>query len=401
MYQNVSCWQDAPSCKETPLSPPFRPDRNPLRARLLDALLTTEREQRIRLAMTGLAAVLMLCCMGAMYLAVASGLTPARPVHWWALACCSGLLLVYALIRSGYSRRWQDPAMTMFQNLTATGAVAVAYVIAGAARGIVLPIVAVILMFGIFGLQPRQMRILLVCGLAMFGTAISWVQWGGTQPAPPLALSAAYMLMIAVVLVAGTTLSLRIQAVRSRLHQQRNELSHAVDQVRQLATRDELTGLPNRRHLNELLHERLQHARHGGPQLQLALLDLDHFKAVNDTHGHAAGDEVLRIFARTIASGVRCSDTVARWGGEEFILLMTETAPADGARLLDRLRERVAALALQLPTGTARLTFSTGVACLRPGEGAQELLRRADEALYQAKASGRDQVVWAAGDAPE
>ncbi|AVP58925.1 GGDEF domain-containing protein [Pulveribacter suum] len=351
--------------------------------------------------MTVLAALLMLCCIGAMYLAVASGLTPARPVHWWALVCCTGLGTVYGLIRSGRTRHWRDPAMTLFQNLSAMACVAAAYVIAGQARGIVLPILAVILMFGVFGLTPRQMVGVLAGGLLMFGAAVVWVQVRTAPGAQPLALAAAYLMMIAVVLLAGTLLNLRAYATRQTLRKQKAELARAVEQVRELATRDELTGLPNRRFMLEMMHLEIQRARRSHRPLLVAQLDLDHFKAVNDTHGHAAGDAALQAFARTVAACVRSADVLARWGGEEFVLLMGNTTAAEGTCLLTRLREAVAAAPVALPSqDTARLTVSIGAAQLRPGEGMDAVLQRADKALYAAKRQGRDRVVWAPGDAP-
>ncbi|WP_409519919.1 GGDEF domain-containing protein [Pulveribacter sp.] len=370
-------------------------------ARLLDALLTRDPYQRIRLAMTVLAALLMLCCIGAMYLAVAAGMVPAWPVHRWALVCSSGLVVVYALIRSGYSRRWRDPALTLVQNVTAMACVAAAYVIAGQARGIVLPVLAVILMFGVFGLTPRQMVWVLVYGLVLFGLSIAWVQWREPQQ-QPLALAAAYLLMIVVVLLAGTFLNMRAHAVREKLRRQKAELARAVEQVRELATRDELTGLPNRRFMMEMLQLEIRRSQRSQHSLLVAQLDLDHFKAVNDTHGHAAGDEALRAFARTVTRCVRSSDVLARWGGEEFVLLMCNTPAAEGTRLLERVRRAVAASPVALPgLATVGLTVSIGAARVQPGEGMNAVLQRADKALYTAKRQGRDRVVWAPGDAPE
>ncbi|PZU35853.1 MAG: GGDEF domain-containing protein, partial [Acidovorax sp.] len=140
-------------------------------------------------------------------------------------------------------------------------------------------------------------------------------------------------------------------SARARLRSQKRELAAAVEQIRELAIRDELTGLPNRRYMLEMM--RLEHARaqRSRQPLLLAQLDLDHFKAVNDTHGHAAGDVALQSFAQTVHGCVRASDLLARWGGEEFLLLMANTHPADGTRLLERVRATVAATPVALPGG--------------------------------------------------
>ena len=142
-----------------------------------------------------------------------------------------------------------------------------------------------------------------------------------------------------------------------------------------------------------LEHARAQRSRQ---PLLLALLDLDHFKAVNDTHGHAAGDVALQSFAQTVHGCVRASDLLARWGGEEFLLLMANTHPADGTRLLERVRATVAATPVALPGGTQlSLTVSVGLAELAPGESTAALLQRADAALYGAKRLGRNRVLLA------
>jgi len=256
-------------------------------------------------------------------------------------------------------------------------------------------------MFGVFGLTPRQMVGVLACGLAMFGLAIAWVQLSPAHAGQTVALAAAYLLMIVVVLLAGTFLNMRAHAVREALRTQKAELARAVEQVRELATRDELTGLPNRRYLSELLHLQALQAQRSRQGLLVAQLDLDHFKAINDTHGHAAGDRALRTFARAVVSSVRASDILARWGGEEFVLLMADTSAEEGARLLARVLAVVAALPIALPSGAlVRLTVSIGAARLHPLESAEAVLHRADAALYEAKRQGRDRVAWAPGDAP-
>lgn len=374
--------------------------RRGLAQRTLDALITTDPHQRIRLAMAGLSALLMLGCIGAMHLVAAAGLTDPVPVYWWTLACGAGITTVFVLIRSGASRRFADPSLTLFQIVYAIACNAAAYVIAGPARGIAPPILAVIMMFGVFGLTPRQMVGVALYGLVAFGAAGAVVQWWHpawlSPDSQPPALSAAYLVMIAMVLASSTFLATRVHSARARLRSQQRELAAAVEQIRELAIRDELTGLPNRRYMLEMMwleHARAQRSRQ---PLLLALLDLDHFKAVNDTHGHAAGDVALQSFAQTVHGCVRASDLLARWGGEEFLLLMANTHPADGTRLLERVRATVAATPVALPGGTQlSLTVSVGLAELAPGESTAALLQRADAALYGAKRLGRNRVLLA------
>ncbi len=359
----------------------------------MDVLLTTDRQQRIRLSMTVMAAVLMLCCIAALQLVAAAGLADAVHVHWFSVVCSLGLMGVYGLIRSGYSLRWDDPALTFFQIVSSVSCTAVAYVIAGSARGITLPILAVILIFGVFGLSPRQMLFVLFYGMVVFGIALSIAQWSAGCGTQPLALTAAYTMMIVVVLASCTFINLRVLASRRR----KMELAQAAAKERERATRDELTGLHNRRFMLEIMGLEGARAQRSHQPLLMAQLDLDHFKSINDTYGHDAGDRVLTAFAQTVTACIRSTDILARWGGEEFVLLMASTSAADGVALLERVRAVVQACPVVLETGTTiHLTVSIGVAQLQPDQETPiGLLRRADEALYAAKAQGRNRVVCA------
>ncbi len=165
----------------------------------------------------------------------------------------------------------------------------------------------------------------------------------------------------------------------------------ALEQERMLSQTDGLTGLFNRRYFDSRFAERLGPALAGGPVLALILFDLDHFKNVNDTYGHAGGDETLREFAKVLRSSARDQDVVARFGGEEFAILIAgnsiHAARAVAARVLERVRARVA-------VGALRTTTSGGIAlCPVDGTTMDELIRSADRALYAAKRSGRNRIL--------
>lgn len=163
----------------------------------------------------------------------------------------------------------------------------------------------------------------------------------------------------------------------------------------QLATTDAVTGLYNRHYMNSHLETLLRSARHNSKPLSLAMLDIDHFKPVNDTYGHAAGDEILQEFARRIARNVRGVDLAARYGGEEFVVVMPDTSLADSMIIAERLRHTVCDQPFILSDGTElNITVSLGLANLIDGmETAGDLLEQADSALYQAKNEGRNRVV--------
>jgi diguanylate cyclase (GGDEF)-like protein len=185
---------------------------------------------------------------------------------------------------------------------------------------------------------------------------------------------------------------MRLQKMRVRLHFQKSELEAAIAHIHRLATHDELTGLVNRRHMQELLEtERLRSQRTLAPWC-IVLLDLDHFKHINDIHGHAVGDDALRALGQHTNALVRKTDVLARWGGEEFVLLLPNTAQADAAVTIERLRAHFHSAPLRVRDITLNLSFSGGLTAHRGGETIAQMLERADKLSYRAKELGRNRV---------
>jgi diguanylate cyclase (GGDEF)-like protein len=171
------------------------------------------------------------------------------------------------------------------------------------------------------------------------------------------------------------------------------ELQEAHQLAHRMARTDELTGLNNRRAFTEQCERALEQARRYGRQLALVMFDIDHFKTVNDTYGHAAGDRVLQALAEAIERTVREVDVAGRLGGEEFAVMLPETGGVEAAALAERLRQAVAGLSVPHEGGGITFTCSFGVAART--EDVMELdtlLSRADEALYRAKRQGRDRI---------
>jgi diguanylate cyclase (GGDEF)-like protein/PAS domain S-box-containing protein len=166
------------------------------------------------------------------------------------------------------------------------------------------------------------------------------------------------------------------------------ELEQLRAKLTEQAVRDGLTGLHNRRHLTAVLDEHPQ-----GEQLSLVLIDVDHFKSVNDRYGHAVGDQVLVRLAQTLSGAARDVDTVARYGGEEFVVVLPGVDVRTAADRADGWRRQCASVVVDTPLGPLTVSFSAGVAQLSAGDAPDDLLRRADAALYRAKQAGRDQVV--------
>jgi len=165
-----------------------------------------------------------------------------------------------------------------------------------------------------------------------------------------------------------------------------------LEEQRQKALIDPLTGLPNRAAWSERLEHEIKQWQQHGNTLSLAMLDLDHFKRINDNYGHLAGDKVLKIIATVLRKRLRVADFIARFGGEEFVLLLPATTPAVGAKLLETLRAAIEACPFHFKGERVTITISMGLASFRPGEHSDLVLKRADQALYRAKNGGRNRV---------
>jgi two-component system cell cycle response regulator len=192
--------------------------------------------------------------------------------------------------------------------------------------------------------------------------------------------------------------------LRARLHVGRrildlqNKLISAREELRFRATHDELTGLSNRRVVLEAIDREYARCRREGGSLGIILIDLDHFKNVNDTYGHLAGDAVLREAARRMTASIRPYDTLGRYGGEEFLVLAPSCNSSGAVKLAERIRESIQALPMPSVAGPVSITASCGVAVSTSAKplDPQELLRLADEALYRAKENGRNRSEFAA-----
>jgi diguanylate cyclase len=176
------------------------------------------------------------------------------------------------------------------------------------------------------------------------------------------------------------------------------KLKDELKQARHAAYIDALTGIPNRRGFDQELAQLIEGAEEQPPEFSMLLMDIDHFKAVNDEHGHLAGDKVLQALAHLLNTHTKGGDSSARFGGEEFAVLLPRTEIQDAAKVAENIRLHVEKMVLKRPrTGQllGAITASIGVACYRPEETVDELIHRCDKALYQAKKLGRNRVVLA------
>ena len=357
-------------------------------------MLGTDPKLRARVSMTlvavygYVASTAVLLYMMSAQLVTSSSAMPLIVFMW------TGVPVFYALVRSQLSVRLGSPGLDLAQCLFAMASILAAYVIVGPMRNAVLLLIALVMVFGMITLTARQVRVMGVTTVCCLGATMAWLTWKEAGQID-VRLEAIKFILAACTLPALSAVASHVAKLRTRLVEQKQELQHALSMLHEVATRDELTGLHNRRHMLQLMEQQIKRQLRNGEGFCLALIDLDHFKLVNDRHGHHMGDLVLKSFADVIKRELRQTDVLARWGGEEFLLMLT--APDPGMEGAQASLARFQAALQQHDVGKGiRVTFSAGLTEHLPGELLHETLERADRGLYTAKAAGRNQVrlVW-------
>lgn len=306
-----------------------------------------------------------------------------------------GMFAFYPWVRGGHTARLNDTGLVLPQMVWGSIAVTVAFTMAPALRPALLQVMCLIQVFGFFSLRSLHLAaaggasVLLLGSLLAFGIAGAIPHFDPQREAYPILASIATLLVL-------TAITMHQSRRRAALRLQKIELETAVAAVRELVIRDTLTGLFSRGYMLDLLqHEQARSVASGKP-FTVALIDLDHFKRINDTHGHGIGDEVLQRFARCATAALRATDSMARWGGEEFLVLMPDTGLGDAPlRPLDQMRRQLREPHAPGAPVLARLgvTFSAGVAVHDLQASIENTVARADRALYAAKQGGRDRCV--------
>lgn len=355
-------------------------------------LLPQDAKRRLRTEQTAVAGLFSIASIGFLQYAGWAGYASLLVVQLWSLVTLGGSVGFFLAIRSGWSERLKVPSLTIAQMAYAISACAMAYMHTGPVRGALVTLLMVVMMFGMFALSTRKVLAVGLFALAMFALAMTVSAYRHPQVAPA-AVEWGHFIMLAMAMPAVAVLAERLKRLRRRMQDQKRELRQALDEIHQMATHDSLTGLMNRRCLDDLLDKEIRRSARSGARLCLALIDLDHFKRINDQHGHACGDEVLRVFARDVGQKVRITDALGRWGGEEFVLLMPDVDLPRARAGAERLRRELEQLAIVHGTSTIHVTLSAGVVELQDGEAAEALVNRADQALYEAKSRGRNTVL--------
>jgi diguanylate cyclase len=345
------------------------------------------RHQALRLKRFLLATITYALGYGILVLCSAVGLLPVARLAGVGAAFVAVNLAWFVVFRSGWNQRFADPSLTQAQVVVGASAVVLILLQSAHIHFVAVPFYSSIFVFAMLKLKPSELVIVEAYVLVTYAVAIALrLSWFAGEL--DLRLEAIYAALVVLSSVWYAMAASYISGLRARLRE-------SVQTIEQLASRDALTGIWNRRHLDSLLHAELQRQQRFGGALSLCLVDVDHFKSINDRFGHLAGDAVLKRVAESMDTTLRNVDSLGRFGGEEFLAVLPGTAQADAAICAERLRVGVAALQGLTP-GDSRVTVSIGVAEAQPGEVLADLLARVDAAMYQAKREGRDRVVLAA-----
>jgi diguanylate cyclase (GGDEF)-like protein len=355
---------------------------------LLSRVLDDEPRQRLRMSRAFTSMLVYVVCLALAEYALAHDMADPVATRLLQGGIVVWMVVVYATLRSGLNLRFRDPSLTFPQIMAAGAWITVAYIVFTPVRGALLMLLALTLVFSIFNLDRKRRRI--YNGCVVVGTGLTMFTLSALRPDDyPFQVEWVHFVLTAVVLAVMGRLSEQLLSIRARLRAQRSELEAALSRIQELATRDALTGLPNRRCATDLFAQLARSAERNGSPLSVGLIDLDHFKRINDTYGHKAGDIVLQRFAETATGALRESDVLARWGGEEFLVLLPDTPVKKAYQSMARVRAALEQTRL-LTADAAAVTFSAGLAQFRPGESIEHTVERADFALYRAKSEGRN-----------
>lgn len=309
-----------------------------------------------------------------------------------AAADLSGRFIFLALVYSGFNLRFREPGLILPHITWATLCVLAAIYFVEQGRLVLLMLYLQVILFGAFRL--RREGYVFITALAVLGYAAVILALKTYHPQGlNLHIELLQWLGFLLILIALSVVGGQLNKFLRRYRRQNLQLKEAMNRIEELAITDELTKLFNRRQIIKIINEQMALAARGINSFSICFIDLDHFKAVNDTHGHNAGDLVLVKTSELLSSSVREVDRVARFGGEEFLIVLINSPVERSFQVAERLRRRIEDANFREVAAGLRVTISIGVTQYQPRESIDDLLKRADEAMYRAKRAGRNRTI--------
>lgn len=354
------------------------------------------RRQPHRVFMSGLVVLNMFIESGMLWLFAAAGTIEPHIALLFTAAGMTSSLAFYAFFRKGLNLRLKDKGLLVPQ-LVVNGVVQLVFILL-APKLTILFLITLIAFSGYAALEftPRQYT----TGWLLYGAATAITMWmirsEFDYPGKSGVEMALVWLFFFLALRSLTLASARFSRLREKLSEKNRQLEESLRQIEDLASHDQLTGVLNRGNLLKLLETELRRTERTGEPFCFAMLDLDHFKSVNDTYGHPVGDQVLKKVCEIATQCVRVVDSMGRMGGEEFGILLPNTSLDHGRVSLERVREAVEACGWHAIAPGLSVHLSAGIAEYALGDSLQTIVKRADDALYRAKHTGRNKVIAAA-----
>ncbi len=301
-------------------------------------------------------------------------------------------LVFYGILRSGINKHLADPSMTMPQMMVAALGAMTGIYFTDVVRGVMLLAYIVTILFGVFRFRMRHYIAYTFFSMASYSLVI-WLLCKYHPEHINLKIELLQWVVLGAVLIWFSIVGAYISGLRKKISHANRELQSALNIINELAIHDDLTKVYNRRHLFEELQRQKALADRGKNVFSIAMVDLDHFKRANDTYGHLMGDEILKHLIQTVKHEIREADCLARYGGEEFIIVMSSTDIKEAEECAQRVKKTVEKLKFPGFPESFGITISIGITVYKPVESIEQLIARADAALYRAKTSGRNQVV--------
>jgi len=301
-------------------------------------------------------------------------------------------ILFYTVFRSGLNKRFSDPSLTMLQMITAALFAMVAIYFTDEIRGIMLLAYIVTILFGIFRFTLGQYIRFTLFSVATYAVVILLLQVNHPDKIN-FQIELLQLIIFASVLTWFSMVGNYLSGLREKLSVTNYNLKTALNTIQELAIHDDLTQAYNRRHMYEELLREKALADRNGAVFSIALIDLDHFKQVNDTYGHLKGDDVLKHLIHSISREIREIDSISRYGGEEFLVIMGNTDVKGAEEGALRIKKAVENLKFPGFPDSFALTISTGITTYKPVETIEQIIDRADKAMYKAKTAGRNKVI--------